>query len=499
MAPVPALLSMRDVKKAFGAVRALDGVDLSLGVGQVHALIGENGAGKSTLMKILAGALPPDAGSFELEGRPYRPGGPLEARQQGVSMIYQELNLAAHLSVAENIVLGREGHRFGFLRRKEARAKVREALETLGHQEIDPQTRVADLSPGARQMVEVARALVFDARVVVMDEPTSSLSARDADRLFEVIGRLARRGIGVIYISHFLEEVFRVADSYTVLRDGRSVGTGLLADVDRSEIIRMMVGRDLDEVFPRVDRQPGGEVLRLEGLAGDPLPRRADLRLHEGEILGIAGLVGAGRTEMLRTLFGLEPIRSGRVVIAGVSGGGRSPTARLAQGLGLLSEDRKEEGLALDLPIALNLGLSRLAPFSRAGWISRGRQTAAAQRLIERLSIRCRDPWQAVGELSGGNQQKVALARLLHQDADVLLLDEPTRGVDVASKTELYRLMGELARAGKAILFVSSYIPELLGVCDRIAVMHRGVLHAPRPAVEWTERQILEEATRGAA
>jgi len=499
MDAVPPALRMHGIARSFAAVQALAGVDFELRPGEVHALVGENGAGKSTLMKVLSGALAPDRGTMELFGRPFAPAGPSDSREQGVAMIYQELNLAPHLTVQENVLLGREHASFGFLNRRAMRRLVLEALELLDHLDISPETRVAALGPGARQMVEVARALVGDARIIVMDEPTSSLSRRDTERLFEVIARLKQRGIAVIYISHFLEEVNRVADRYTVLRDGHTVATGELAGVTIAQIIEQMVGRRLDQVYPIIPRAHGEVLLEVDGLRGDPLPASAGLKLRRGEILGIAGLVGAGRTELLRALFGLDAVRAGTITINKAQDRGASPGRRLAQGVGLLSENRKDEGLALNLSVAVNATLSRMAPFSRAGWIRRREQRRAAERWIDRLGIRCGGPWQPVGELSGGNQQKTALARLLHHDVDVLLLDEPTRGIDVASKSEVYRIMGELAAAGKAIVFVSSYVPELLGISDRIAVMHRGVLLAARPAKEWTDSLILEEATRGAS
>jgi ribose transport system ATP-binding protein len=436
---------------------------------------------------------------MELGGQPYTPSGPLDARRQGVAMIYQELALAPHLTVEQNITLGREPGRLGVVDRRAMRAAVDRALEWLDEPGLTAGRVVNTLAPGPRQLVEVARALASDARVVVMDEPTSSLSRRETDRLFEVIDRLRTRGVSVIYISHFLEEVRRVAERYTVLRDGRTVET---ANVPRGEtgdaafiahVIEAMAGRSLDAAFPHVPHEPGEVVLELEGLSGVRLPDRASLSLRRGEILGIAGLVGAGRTEMLRALFGLDPVRSGRVRIQDEWDRGRSPWERLTTGIGLLSEDRAGEGLALGLSIAENLTLSR--PPARLGVVSRVKQRATTESSARMLSIRHRDPNQPVAELSGGGQQKVALARLLHHDADILLFDEPTRGIDVGTKAEIYRLMGELAARGKAILFVSSYLPELLGVCDRIAVMSRGRLGQARPAGEWSEAALLEAAT----
>jgi ribose transport system ATP-binding protein len=490
---------MAGVRKSFGATRALDGVDFEVQPGEVHALIGENGAGKSTLMKVLAGVHQPDAGTILIDGKPYRPANPLDARRQGVAMIYQELALAPHLTVAENVLLGVEPTGAGFggkLRLDHAAAarRTREALETLGHPEIVPDAIAGSLSIGAQQLAEIARALVTQARIVVLDEPTSSLTRPDVERLFEVVRKLADQGVSVIYISHFLEEVEQIADSLTVLRDGRSVGSGATGQVGREEIIRWMVGRELKEMFPRVPHQPGEAVLSLEKLAVRSAVEEATFDLRRGEILGIAGLIGAGRTELLRAIFGLDPIASGRVRLAAFEGPA-TPARRLKQGLGLLSEDRKNEGLAVRMSVEDNLVLSRLDPYTKFGWLSGKAVRQGAAGWIEKLGIRAAAADSPVESLSGGNQQKVQLARLLHHDCDVLLLDEPTRGIDVASKVQIYNWIGRLAAEGKAVLFVSSYIPELLGVCDRLAVMHRGRLTPPAPAEHWDEHSIMLAAT----
>ncbi len=496
-------LRMENIHKRFGAVRALAGVSFDVNTGEVHALIGENGAGKSTLMKVLSGAYTPDAGTMDLFDRPYAPRDPHEARARGVAMIYQELTLAPHLTVAQNIVLGMEPSRCGLVSRDRVMARAAESLAVLDQAELQPSRLVGELSPSARQLVEVARALAANARVVVMDEPTSSLSHRETLRLFEVIERLARHGVAVVYISHFLEEVRRVAQRYTVLRDGRSVATGTVPPWSvrdegfNTRVIEAMAGRTVGELYPRVAHRPGEVLLEIEGLSGERAPREASLTLHRGEILGVAGLVGAGRTELLRAVFGLDAVRAGRVRVAGNWDHGKRPLERLSQGVGLLSEDRKTEGLALGLSVGDNVTLSR--PIARFGILARGQQQRVVAALAKRLAVRYRAVDQPVGELSGGNQQKVALARLLHHDVDVLLLDEPTRGIDIASKAEVYRLMGELARQGKAVLFVSSYLSELLGVCDRIAVMSRGKLGTPRPTGEWSEARLLEEATGAAS
>ncbi len=488
---------MQGVCKRFGATIALDRVRLEVLPGEVHALVGENGAGKSTLMKILAGSLRPDAGKMLLDGDAYQPASPQDARHLGISMIYQELNLAGHLTVEQNITLGMERTTAGFVRPGGHRRRISDVLALLHCRDIQPNVQVRRLSVGAQQLVEIARALMIDARIVVMDEPTSSLALADIEHLFAVIPVLKQRGVSVIYISHFLEEVQRVADRFTVLRDGRAVGTGEVAATGIDEIIGMMVGRQLAEMFPRVEHAIGEPVLELSDLAGRGLPSRASLTLHRGEIIGIAGLVGAGRTEMLRTIFGLQPIVAGTVKVMGLTSSEATPAQRLAQSVGMLSEDRKTEGLAQSRPLADNITLSHLKPFRRWGWLNLNAMRQSAERWIGQLRIRAAGPNQRVLDLSGGNQQKVAVARLLHHDVDVLLLDEPTRGIDVGSKVEIYRLIGQLARQGKAILIVSSYLPELLGICDRIAVMHRGVLSQARPASQWSEHSIMTVATSG--
>jgi ribose transport system ATP-binding protein len=495
----PFLLEMRDVTKSFGATRALHGVSLELAAGEVRALIGENGAGKSTLMKILSGAYRPDKGSMMLLGMPYAPRNPREARAHGVAMIYQELALAPHLSVEANIMLGQERVRGGVIRRREHRRKVSEVLALLEHPDIHPEARVADLGVGAQQLVEVARALLSNARVIVFDEPTSTLTERDAERLFAIVDRLRSRGLGIVYISHFLEEVRRVARSYTVLRDGRAVASGQLSGTELNAIIAQMVGRDLDELFPHVAHWPGEPILELADFRSRGTSRPANLVLHRGEIVGIAGLVGAGRTTLLRAIFGLAPVVAGRIRVREFVGGYAPPRTRIAQGLGFSSEDRKAEGLALGRSIEDNMTYSALERHARWGWLKLRARRSEVARWISRLHVSATGPRQAVANLSGGNQQKVALARLLHQRADVLLLDEPTRGIDVGSKAEIYRLIGEEAAGGKAILVVSSYLPELFGICDRIAVMSRGALSQARPVSQWTEHEVMEFATGGAA
>lgn len=490
-------LLLRGVSKRFGGTQALRDVDLAVYRGEVHALVGENGAGKSTLVKILSGAHEPDGGTVELEGRPFRVRTPAEARQRGVAMIYQELNLAPHLTVAQNLVLGTETSVLGITR--DPRDRMRQALDLLGHGALDLDAPVRTLSIGTQQIVEIARALMADARLVIMDEPTSSLSADDAQALFRVVRRLAESGLAVIYISHFLEEIQSLAQRFTVLRDGRVAGNGLMAETSLGEIVRRMVGRDLGELFPRTPHALGEGVLRVDGLQGHRLPRGAGFWLRRGEILGIAGLVGSGRSECLRALFGLHPVREGTVTLrgSGVRLTALSPARALGLGLDLLSENRKDEGLATRLPIRLNACLSSLARLSRCGLVSARREAAATDHWCRTLGVRSASREQPAGALSGGNQQKVALARILLHDSDILFLDEPTRGIDVGSKADICRLVGGLAAQGKAIVMVSSYLPELLGVCDTLAVMHRGSLSPVRPVAEWTEESIMLYATAG--
>jgi ribose transport system ATP-binding protein len=494
---MPPRFEMRGVRKAFGATVALAGVDLEVRSGEVCALVGQNGAGKSTLMAVLAGALKPDAGSLLLDGSPYAPRDPLSARRAGVVMIYQELSLAPHLTVMENVMLGIEPARFGIVQRDRMRETSARALAELGHPDIAPDATVGDLQPAAQQLVEIARALASGCRVLVFDEPTSSLTQADVRTLFTLIGRLKRQGIAIVYISHFIEEVKAVSDRFVVLRDGRNAGQGVTAETRTQEIVGLMVGRALDELYPHTERRVGEPILQLEALN----PGAATLTLCRGEVLGIAGLLGAGRTRLLRTIFGLEPVVSGRITVAAYSGPG-GPHERWRQGVGMLSEDRTSEGIAPGLSIADNITLSCLGPLGPGFTVLPSRQNTAAARWIERLGIRCHDVRQPARELSGGNQQKVAVARLLHHDVDVLILDEPTRGIDVASKAEIYKLIDDLVGTTapgrgrrKAVLLVSSYLPELLGVCDRIAVMSRGRLGPVRNVSEWNEHSLLMEAS----
>jgi len=492
------LLTVSRISKRFGATQALEDVSLNVQAGRVLALVGENGAGKSTLMKILSGAHQPDTGAMLLADQPYQPSGPLAARQAGVAMIYQELNLAPHLTVEDNVMLGQEASAFGMLQRRMQRPRVAQALDWLGHTDLSPEAIVGELSVGAQQLVEIARALVMDAKLIVFDEPTSSLTQRDTARLFDVIRRLKQAGLGIVYISHFLEEVRTICDDYAVLRDGRSVGAGKLTQVTEEQIVALMVGRTVHELFPQVPHTPGEPILELTALCGRTAPRDASLVLRRGEILGLAGLVGAGRTELVRCLFGLDAVKSGTMTVQGKAPG-YGPRGRIAAGLGMVSEDRKQEGLAQTRSLADNLTYSRLGSYSRFGFLNLSKRRSVVEHWLDRLQVKRHSQDQTIAELSGGNQQKVAIARVLHQDAEIFLLDEPTRGIDVGTKSEIYRLMGELAAQGKAVLFVSSYLTELLAVCDRIGVMSRGRLKEIRPTSAWSEESIMNVAVSGEA
>ena len=472
--------SMRGIRKAFAGTVAVNGIDLEVFPGEVCALVGQNGAGKSTLMSILAGALRPDAGEMTMDGAPYRPKSPLEARRAGVTMIYQELSLAPHLSVMENISLGNEPVAFGFVSRRELRTRAIGALAELGHPDIDPEADAESLSVAEQQIVEIARALVSGSRVLVLDEPTSTLGGEDVERLFSLIARLKAQQHAIVYISHFIEEVTRISDRVVVLRDGEVAGSSATRDIAAAEIVRLMVGQSVDDLYRRSNRLPGEPVLQIDPL----LPGSNPLVLHRGEIVGIAGLVGAGRTRLLRTVFGLEP-----------GPYSASPRERWKQRIGMLSEDRKGEGLATNLSVADNITLSRLEQLGVGPLVIPSRQAAAVLPWMDRLQVRAQGPRQPVEDLSGGNQQKVAFARLLHHGVDIMLLDEPTRGIDVGSKAQIYALLDQWAAEQKSVLIVSSYLPELLGVCDRIAVMRRGRLGPARPVHEWNEHALMMTAT----
>jgi ribose transport system ATP-binding protein len=490
------LLEISGVKKRYGATVALDGVDLVVRRGAIHAVVGENGSGKSTLMNILSASIQPDAGSVSLRGAPYRPAGPQDARRHGIAHIHQELSLCPHLSVAENIFLGIEPRRSGWLDRSALNEQAADILSSFQHSDIAPERLVDSLPIAARQIVEICRALAQRASLILMDEPTSSLQRADVERLFHSVRQLRDSGMSIIYISHFLEEVREIADTCTVLRDGRNIVTRPLRDLPNQELIAAMVGRPVNDLFPtRVPAATSDVALEVKDLSAPPAVRSVSLEVRRGEILGVAGLIGSGRTELLRALFGLQSALAGSITVFGRSlplAG--TPSTRIARGMGYLSEDRKGEGLALPMSVADNITLASLGSCSHGGWIDLSQQQKQAQEWADVVRVRAASMKVAVQKLSGGNQQKVAVARLLHQDCGILFLDEPTRGVDVGSKAQIYESIISLARSGKAILMVSSYLPELFGICDRLAVMRRGCLSPALPVGDWTPETVLQSA-----
>jgi ribose transport system ATP-binding protein len=477
----------------------LSEVSLELHAGEVLALAGENGAGKSTLTKLIAGLVPPSQGSMELDGRPYLPVSRRDAERHGVRMVLQELGLIPTLTVAENLLLDHLPHRLGFIRRDRLNAVAARQMAVIGLEDMDPATPVGRLGVGRQQMVEIARNLVGDCRLLVLDEPTAMLTSREIDHLFEQIRALKARGVGIIYISHRLDEVTQVADRVMVLRDGRLVATRPMAELTQNDIVRLMVGRDVEEQPDLSGRRRGPVALEAKGLTRGSAAQNVSLTLHQGEILGLAGLVGAGRTELLRLLYGADPRDAGTIHLDGASKPARiaSPMAAVRQGIGLVTEDRKTQGLLLPLAIRINATLANVKAVSRRGWLRPAQERAQVGRLKELLGIRSFSLDQPASELSGGNQQKVVFARWLHRDCKVLLLDEPTRGVDVGARADIYRQLELLAQEGKAMLMVSSDLRELMAVCDRIAVMSAGRLVRVFNRGEWSQHALLEAAFSG--
>jgi ABC-type sugar transport system ATPase subunit len=484
-------IEFQGVTKRFPGVLALDGVSFAIESGSSHALIGENGAGKSTLGKILAGVYTADGGEVRLDGRVIAPSSPLEARQLGIAMVHQELAFCPNLTVAENLCLGDLPRRGGFVDRVALRARAKEMLASI-HADIDPDTVIGTLSTGHEQLVQIAAAVGTGARIIVMDEPTSSLSAGETRELFALVRKLQARGLTMIYVSHRMTELFDLCDSITVLRDGRHVATERIADTSPRRVVTQMIGRELRIETPKhLAKPPGAELLRVSGLASGTRFRDVSLSVRAGEIVGLAGLVGAGRSETLQAIFGLDPIAIGDVRVKDRPLPPRSIDAALAAGLGLLPEDRKRQGLVLGLNCRENTALASLPALSRLGWVRRGAEATVAQRYQSRMRVKAPSIETIVGGLSGGNQQKVALAKWLARECDVLLIDEPTRGVDVGAKAEIHALLDELACEGKALLVVSSELPELIGLCRRILVMREGRLAGEVARDDFSEAALM--------
>lgn len=487
---------MRNISKHFPGVQALQSAQLQLRAGEVHCLLGENGAGKSTLMKILSGAQHQDNGDILIDGEPVRITSPHHAQQLGISMIYQEFNLSPFLSVAENLYLGRQPRIGGtpFVAWNTLYRQARETLARIGVQ-LDVRRAVNTLSVAEQQMVEIAKALTFDARILVMDEPSATLTDHELVALFKLIRNLREQGMGIIYISHRLEEIFAIGDTATIMRDGKHVATKPVSELTREEIIKMMVGRELKDEFPKELFPRGAERLRVKGLARAAVFHPVDFSLHEGEIVGLTGLVGAGRTEVARALFGADHATAGEVWLDGKRLNIRHPADAIASGIGLLTEDRKAQGLVLGMSVRENITLANLGAVSAGPFLRRGAEREAARKYVEDLRVKTPHIEQCAQNLSGGNQQKVVLAKWLFTQCRVLIFDEPTRGIDVGAKVEIYRLMNELVRQGVCILMISSELPEVLGMCDRILVMHEGKLRGELMRGDATQEKIMHLAT----
>jgi len=496
--PAPALLQAERLAKTY-ATPALVDVSVDLRAGEVHALVGENGAGKSTLARILAGLTTPDAGRMLLAGDPYAPSGKAEAGRQGVAIVLQELNLVESLTVAEQVLFGAWPSRLGFVDRRALREQAQAALDRVGLAGIDPERPVRSLGVGQRQMLAVAAALARPCRALILDEPTAALSEHEAERLFAEIERLKAEGAAILYVSHRLEEIRRLADRVTVLRDGRVVATRQRGEATSAEIVQLMVGRDAGSQPRDARPAPSGEpVLRVHGLRRGRVLRDVSFGLWRGEILGLAGLMGSGRTETLRALFGADRVEGGEIELRGrrLPRLFRSPPQAVAHGIALVTENRKDEGLLLPLSIRANLTLARLKDLCRRGFVRPEAERVAARALASRLGVKCASLEQPVGQLSGGNQQKVVLGRWLGRDFDVLLCDEPTRGVDVAARAEIHEHLRELAGAGKAVLVASSEIEELRALCDRIVVLSGGSVAATFARDRFDRDAILLAALR---
>lgn len=485
------LLELKHISKSFPGVKALDDVSFDVHPGEVHALLGENGAGKSTLIKIASGVYQPDGGEVVVQGQTVRFGSPRDAQQMGIATIYQELLLYPELSVAENIFMGHAPRtRLGAIDWPEMRRKAEELLASLNIHDLDVTIKVGRLTVGNRQRVEIAKALSMNARVLIMDEPTAAITEADVERLFGIIRLLKGRGVGIVYISHRLHEVFDIGERVTVLRDGRYIATKAVAETTEDELVNMMVGRTLDNMFPKLETTVGDVVLEVRGLSRGRMVHDVSFQLRAGEIVGMAGLVGSGRSEVAQTIFGLTPPQSGTILINGKEVKIKNPAQAMRYGIAYLPEDRGTQGLIRQMELRQNTSLTVLRELSRAGFINHQKEMELAQNTIEKLAIRAYSPLQIVGKLSGGNQQKVVVGKWLATKPRILIVDEPTRGIDVGAKAEIHRLLSELAQQGLAILMISSELPEIVGMSDRILVMREGRLVAEFTRAEATQENI---------
>ena len=487
------LLKAEGITKNFPGVLALDKVDFDLMHGEVHVLLGENGAGKSTLMKVLAGAYQPDAGKITIEGQEVRVANPRQARKLGVRIIYQEFNLIPYMNVAQNIFLGRFPMRWGLLDHTKMHAESRKLLSGL-NMDIDTNAKVVNLGVAQQQMVEVAKALSLNSRILIMDEPTASLTEREIEQLFATIHRLKKQGIGIVYISHRLQEVHQIGDRVTVLRDGKFIGTRQVNQVTVDELINMMVGRQITQMFPRDYQPQGAEALRVENLSSGNKLREVALRVHCGEIVGLAGLVGSGRTELARAVFGADPYDAGSVFVFGKPVKAGSPAKMVELGVGLLPEDRKAQGLALILPLAENVVMASLRQLFPRRFVDTGKERQVVAKYVQDLRIATPSISRLAQYLSGGTQQKVVLAKWLCTHSRIFIFDEPTRGIDVGAKAEIHGFMNELVNQGAAVLMISSDLPEILGMSDRVYVMRQGRIVAEVPRQETTQECIVAYA-----
>ncbi|MQA01616.1 MAG: ATP-binding cassette domain-containing protein [Streptosporangiales bacterium] len=491
MSDAQPLLSVAGLTKHYPGVTALDDVDLEVRAGEIHALVGENGAGKSTLAKCLSGVEQADAGAMTFDGMPHAPATVADALGAGIQVVHQELALLPYLSVAENVFLQRLPRRFGMVDRRTLDQRTRELLHRVGL-DISPRTRVERLGIAQMQLVEIAKALSTGCKLLVMDEPTATLTSRETATLFDILRQLSTSGVAVIYISHHLEEIFEICDRVTVLRNGAHVTTAPLAGMTSTDLVRSMVGRDIAYEYPPVHSRPVGDVLLdVRDLQVTPTAPPVSFAVRAGEVVGVAGLVGSGRTEIMRAVFGADKAAAGEIAIRGRSAKVTHPGVAVARGVSFLTEDRKSQGLVLDLPIAANVSLASLHKVSRTGLLSRRAETATANELSERLQIKANSVRQHPRALSGGNQQKVVLGRWLAADTELLIVDEPTRGIDVGARYEIHQLLLDLAEAGKGVLVVSSDLPELLGICDRLLVLSRGKISGELTRAEFDEERVL--------